>query len=322
MKKGVLDVGQNKKTVGIFISHITEEKAVANKLKSFIRQALGRDVGVFVSSDYISIPGGEPWFTKIVESLKSVKVVLVLLSEHSVDRRWINFEAGIGIGAEAKVIPVVFRNLDKGDVGVPLSELQVRDLHDPRGVRGILSDIESQIGVKARSVDEELFVEELEEIEKTLPAKGVFLAPSLAYKDQGAADLKFMLLNKGNKDVELIELWAAIPSSIKETSWAAMPVPPALMVEEKTFDSNLYIVKKYLAGVEPARTGYYRIDFVILPRLMSVSMFPFEVKELIFALKRGLSIADGSEMIRFGVHARGASSTGELKLKEIEGFKS
>src|SRR6266576_4408562 len=108
------------KKAAVFISHVSEEKAAAAKLKSLIRQAFGKDFGVFVSSDYVSIPGGEPWFARIVESLKSAQVVLVLVSGHSSDSRWINFEAGLGVGAEAKVIPTVFRNLDKGDVGLPL----------------------------------------------------------------------------------------------------------------------------------------------------------------------------------------------------------
>ena len=146
---------EDQNNAAVFISHISDEKAVAAKLKSLVRQVFGKDFSVFVSSDYVSIPGGEPWFAKIVQSLKSVEVVLVLLSEHSSDSRWINFEAGIGLGAEAKVIPIVFRNFDKGDVGLPLSELQVRSLHDPLDVRALLDDIANRIGLRARSVDEE-----------------------------------------------------------------------------------------------------------------------------------------------------------------------
>jgi hypothetical protein len=314
-------MNRNIKT-GVFISHITEEKAAANKLKSLIRQAFGKDFSVFVSSDYVSIPGGDLWFTKIVDSLKAVKVVLVLLSEQSVDRRWINFEAGIGLGAEAKVIPIVFRNFEKGDVGVPLSELQVRNLHDPKDVKGILSDIGNQVGAKPRPVDEELFIEELLDVEKNLPLKGVQLEPFLEYKDQETIYLHFRLLNKGNKDVELIELWTSIPNRIRKPDWSPMPVPPALMVENESVDGEVYIIHKYIAGVEPARTGYYRPDFMILPRLMPTSMFPFFAKELRFVLKCNLSKAESSETIKFKVHARGASSFGELMLKDIEGFKS
>ena len=55
---------QTEKKLGLFISHITDEKAAANKLKGLLRQAFGKEFGVFVSSDYVSIPGGDPWFTE------------------------------------------------------------------------------------------------------------------------------------------------------------------------------------------------------------------------------------------------------------------
>jgi hypothetical protein len=225
---------EDEKKPGVFISHVSDEAAAAAKLKSLIRQVFGRDFSVFVSSDYVSIPGGEPWFAKIVQSLKSVEVVLVLISEHSSDSRWINFEAGLGIGAEAEVIPIVFRSFDKGDVGLPLSELQVRSLHDPRDVRALLDDLAHQMGLKARTVDEELFVEELQEVEKGLPSKGVQLVPFLEYQDHETIQLKFNLVNVGNKDIELIQLWTVIPNSIQKRDWSAMPVPPALMVDEQS----------------------------------------------------------------------------------------
>src|SRR5262249_46654827 len=112
----------------VFISHITEESSAANKLKSFLKQTFGKELSIFVSSDYTSITSGELWYQKIIESLKSAKIVIVLVSKHSVERRWINFEAGIGSGSSALVIPVVFRDFGKSNVGLPLSMLQIRSL--------------------------------------------------------------------------------------------------------------------------------------------------------------------------------------------------
>lgn len=138
----------------------------------------------------------------------------------------------------------------------------------------LLDDIANRIRLKARSVDEELFVEELQEIEKGLPSKGVQLVPFLEYQDHETIQLKFNLVNAGNKDIELIELWTVIPNSIQKRNWSAMPVPPALMVDEQSHGNKRLVTFKYSAGVEPARTGYYRPDFVMLPRLLSVGMFP------------------------------------------------
>lgn len=166
-----------------------------------------------------------------------------------------------------------------------------------------------------------LFVEELQEVEKGLPSKGVQLVPFLEYQDRETIQLKFNLVNNGNRDIELIELWTVIPNSIQKRNWSAMPVPPALMVDEQSRGNKRLITFKYSAGVEPARTGYYRPDFIMLPRLFSLGMFPFQVKELRFVIKRDLSETDASEIIRFGVHARGVSSTGEMRLKDVEGFQ-
>jgi hypothetical protein len=82
----------------VFISHITEEKPVAEVLQKYLKLAFGSDFRVFVSSDAKSIGGGKKWYTHIIENLKISEVVLVLLSQESKGREWINFEAGFGEG--------------------------------------------------------------------------------------------------------------------------------------------------------------------------------------------------------------------------------
>jgi hypothetical protein len=93
---------------GVFISHIADEGPVAIALKDFLREAFADNLKVFVSSDYESITSGEEWFRAIVEAIKSARIVLVLLSPMSVNRRWINFESGVGLGASVQTIPIVF----------------------------------------------------------------------------------------------------------------------------------------------------------------------------------------------------------------------
>jgi TIR domain len=141
----------------VFISHITEEKGIADKLKSFLIEAFGQDFKIFVSSDYKSIGGGKIWYSEIIESLIAAPVVLVLLSEASVERRWINFEAGVGIGAGSLVIPLVGEGFPKSKVGLPLSQLQVRALNDWKDVDGVLADIAERTQREASTVDTEAF---------------------------------------------------------------------------------------------------------------------------------------------------------------------
>jgi hypothetical protein len=305
---------------GVFISHITEEQEVAAKLKSGLRHAFGSKLNVFVSSDYMSIPGGDQWYSRIVESLKTVQVVLVLLSDQSVDRRWINFEAGIGVGADAQVIPLVIRGFGKSDVGPPLSQLQVRDLHDPKDVSALIHDIESRINIESRQVDAALLVEELEEIIRRIPSKGVSLEPYIERSFDRSITLNFRLLNTGNRDVELIELWAGIPERVKERNWHPMPVPPALTIESPSIEGETYVVKKYRVGVQPAQSGYYRTDFEVLSPQMSPTMSPLLVRELRFPVMGDLTEDEQSAVVRYEVHAKGIGSKGAIPLKEIRGF--
>src|SRR5207245_1239204 len=92
---------------GVFISHIAEERDVAAMLKAGIQEAFGKDFPVFVSSDSTSIKSGKPWYDEILAHLRSTEVVILLITKRSVDRRWINFEAGVGLGENAAVIPAV-----------------------------------------------------------------------------------------------------------------------------------------------------------------------------------------------------------------------
>ena len=103
---------------GIFISHIGEERPAALEVKAFLETALTPAPPVFVSSDYESIESGDEWYRADSSTVSrgrwpSSRCFL----QRSVDRRWINFEAGFGLGQGSRVIPVVWRGLSKGAVG-------------------------------------------------------------------------------------------------------------------------------------------------------------------------------------------------------------
>jgi len=92
----------------LFISHISEDKAVAATVKLMLKE-LFNDLTVFVSSDYESIRSGKDWHGAIIDALKSSGAVIVLCHAASVDRPWINYEAGIGDGTGALVLPLTIR---------------------------------------------------------------------------------------------------------------------------------------------------------------------------------------------------------------------
>jgi hypothetical protein len=151
---------------GIFVSHIGEERPAALGIKAFLETALTPAPPVFVSSDYVSIESGEEWYRAILEGLKRSLAVVALLSPGAVDRRWINFEAGFGLGQGSRVIPVVWRGLSKGTVGLPLSHFHARELSSEPELRAFFRTLAS---LTQANLDETLlsgFALEMAELER------------------------------------------------------------------------------------------------------------------------------------------------------------
>jgi hypothetical protein len=113
----------------IFISFIHEEQKVAEAVQSLLRKHL-ETWGVFLSSDKWQVFAGEIWLDRIREELSSAKVVVLLLSRQSVERPWVNFEAGTAFFSGKRVIPVCYGGLTKSTLPKPYSGIQALDLRD------------------------------------------------------------------------------------------------------------------------------------------------------------------------------------------------
>jgi hypothetical protein len=230
----------------VFISHSSDETAVAIKFKSTLEFLFEDKIKIFVSSDFKSIPGGDNWFLAILNALKTSQVVLALLSRDSVDRPWINFEAGVGCGAVAHVIPIAIGDLDRGEIQPPLGPLQARGLTDPEDVNGIFNDVEAFTGTRRlRDFNVEAFQREIEDAIKSIPVRDVILQPTIEV-DGSNYVLEFSLVHKGNRDVKLIELWAAVPANLLVGSFASGHTPPVLVVDEnEQIDGKRHCRKTY-----------------------------------------------------------------------------
>lgn len=198
----------------VFISHIADEAPVALKLKEQLQDVLGDDLLVFVSSDYESIKSGEEWYRRIVDTIASSKVVIVLISKESVARPWINFEAGVGIGSKGKVFPITIRGFRLGDLRPPLQALHARDIHDPNSVVAIIRDVGEAVQRPPIQFDSAEFVDTLKEIEKRLSYKGIILRPFVGAILPDGAEINFELSNTGNQDLELLEIEVFIPEAL------------------------------------------------------------------------------------------------------------
>jgi TIR domain len=197
------------KRSGIFLSHISEESAMAFRLRRLFKEALSAEMPVFVSSDYVSIPSGEPWYQKILQGLSQVQGIVSLLSPASLQRPWINFEAGIGVGCDARVMPLVWRGLQKGDVAMPLGYVQVRALHDEEDLKGLLRDIAALCHTPFKEGPVSAFLLELAALEAAAPVHGL----SATLFRQGR-QVRMLIQNNSSRPVELLEAELLAPDTL------------------------------------------------------------------------------------------------------------
>lgn len=238
----------------VFISHIGEERAVALKLQSLIQDAFGKAFPVFVSSDPMSLGGGEEWYHHILDNLAKAKVVFVLLSPESVDRPWINFEAGFAKGQKSRVIPLLFRGLKFDDVQYPLKGLQGYKLQQ---LSDILEETSRRMGIPVGEVDADAIWEEIKQIQADLPAKKLALEfrPSLNYPKWKC---QFLIVNNGNRDVEPLEVTIQIPSAILHTHYSPSIDPAVLEVREISVEDVMWTEIRYRNNREPKPSRFSR----------------------------------------------------------------
>jgi hypothetical protein len=122
----------------IFISFVHEDAAVASAVQQFVRESY-ESQKVFLSADEWQVFAGDDWLQRIREELEPAKIVLLLLSERSVSRPWVNFEAGGAWLTGKKIIPVCVGKLDKGGLPKPYSSWQA--LHLPEDAYFLLTSL-------------------------------------------------------------------------------------------------------------------------------------------------------------------------------------
>lgn len=101
----------------VFISHDTRDADIAEAFANLLQDASGGVLRSFRSSDRKGTSGiefGAEWYTAIMDRLKDASDVVALLTEQSLGRPWLLYEAGV---AKGRLDTVVFGIA----VGVPLS---------------------------------------------------------------------------------------------------------------------------------------------------------------------------------------------------------
>ncbi len=148
----------------VFISHTDSESEVAIWLEDQISDLLLGAIDFFVSSDHSTIIGGDNWIKKIEEALNECSVCLVLCSEQSVHRPWINFEAGGAWMAGKRVVPVCHAGMRPENLPEPLKTIYGYDLSDPKDVQDLVGLLAGEAGLQTPAFDAKELVNTLPQI--------------------------------------------------------------------------------------------------------------------------------------------------------------
>ena len=155
----------------VFLSHIHEDKNIANTLENIISDVLLGGIDFFNSSNRKSISPGDPWRDLIIEKIGKSKALLVLLSPESVSRPWINFESGGAWISGKKVIPCCVSGMIPTSLPPPLSHLQAIDLSKTEGFDQLLEFLAECSGLNKPNVNSNELVNQLKlswETEETI----------------------------------------------------------------------------------------------------------------------------------------------------------
>lgn len=145
----------------VFISHITEERELAHKVKKLIEDSFLGMMEVFVSSDETSISAGSRWLDNISEALGTCSIELILCSPKSIQRPWINFEAGAGWVRGIPVIPLCHSGMEPSKLPIPLNLLQSIKLSEISGLKLLIPVLSKAINSNEPKIDFSDFIKDV-----------------------------------------------------------------------------------------------------------------------------------------------------------------
>lgn len=90
----------------VFISYVHEDIDIAQAVQALLSSTLNIEKEVFLSADQTQVLAGHVWLDRIRDALENCELLLLLLSERSINRAWVNFEAGAVWLARKPVIPI------------------------------------------------------------------------------------------------------------------------------------------------------------------------------------------------------------------------
>lgn len=192
-------------TGGVFVSHVSEDKPIADAFTTLLRDATAGALNVYASTATTQDAGiryGSEWFQWILERIERSDHVVALLTPRSTEKPWILFEAGLG---KAKTGGTVFGlalglTVSKASSG-PFAVFQ-NSASDPTSVKKLCREVIAESGANPRDKMLDQLVESfLEEIEPHLATADAGVSESNSELDasaifQSIEDIKFLIRSR------------------------------------------------------------------------------------------------------------------------------
>ena len=156
----------NKSKPLVFISHINEEKIVALTFKNLVESNFLGMIDFFVASDQSSIQLGQNWLDSVTNALKSCVIEIIICSPKSVQRPWINFEAGAGWIRDVPIIPLCHSGIEPSKLPLPLNLLQAVKATDVASLNSIMPILAQAIDSITPKIDFTNFIETVTKFEE------------------------------------------------------------------------------------------------------------------------------------------------------------
>jgi TIR domain len=137
--------GYDGRMADVFISFADYDRTVALALKRVIEVNI-KECKVFVTADSWQVTAGERWLDRIETELRSAKIVVVILSGRSLNRPWVNFEAGAAWLNRARLIPACIGGLASRDLPKPYSDFQAVHLERDGDVNLLIRSVSEGLG--------------------------------------------------------------------------------------------------------------------------------------------------------------------------------
>lgn len=103
----------------IFISYSYNDKSWVTEFVSALKEA-----GIKTWFDAHDITPGERWDEKIQQALRESSIIVVILSENSVESPWTFFELGAAIADNKRIIPVLIGDIESRRIPILLRRFQ------------------------------------------------------------------------------------------------------------------------------------------------------------------------------------------------------